>query len=213
MNTKTITTFAAASLLLLHTLNSAAQSSATGIILGHEYVDLGLSVMWATCNVGATQPGECGQYFAWGEGQPKDEYTDSNSATYEKTDITFVDAATAQWFSAWRMPTAEECQELITQCTWKWTTLKGQSGYMVKSKVNGKTIFLPSAGYRDGIEVYELSDMGFYWSSTTFADDTEYARYLEFDTAKRRLRGDYRYIGRTVRAVTVKTDTTAANAK
>ena len=48
---------------------------------GHEYVDLGLSVKWATCNVGANAPEEYGDYYAWGETATKSEYTEDNSLT------------------------------------------------------------------------------------------------------------------------------------
>ncbi len=80
---------------------------------GHEYVDLGLSVKWATCNVGATKPEEYGNYYAWGETATKSEYTEDNSLTYGKQmrDISGnaqYDAATANWGGTWRMPTNDE---------------------------------------------------------------------------------------------------------
>ena len=98
-------------------------------IAGHEYVDLGLpsGLKWATCNVGATTPEEYGNYYAWGETKPKTEYTEENSATFgvELLDINSnptYDVARANWGSTWRMPTMTEMDELIDNCTWKWTT-------------------------------------------------------------------------------------------
>ena len=110
---KTIFTIA---LLLTAATTATAQSPATGQILGHDYVDLGLSVVWATCNIGAESPSDYGDYFAWGEAETKSSYTESNRATYNESSYTFLDAASAQWGSAWRMPTMEECKELIYGC-------------------------------------------------------------------------------------------------
>ena len=139
-------------------------------INGHEYVDLGLSVKWATCNVGATQPHEYGDYYAWGETTIKNSYTIDNSKTRGKNmgDISGnpnYDAATANWGSGWRTPTYAEMKELYEKCTWIWTTENGINGYKVTSP-NGNSIFLPAAG-----EIYYQSngcdsDFGYYWTST-----------------------------------------------
>ena len=137
----------------------------------YEYVDLGLpsGLKWATHNIGATTPEEYGDYFAWGEVLPKYEYTESNSLTYGKQmdDIsgTEYDAATINWGGEWRMPTDAEMQDLKDNCTWTWTTQKGVYGYKVTSKTNGNSIFLPAAGYRNGISLYD-ADRGEYWSSS-----------------------------------------------
>ena len=77
---------------------------------GHEYVDLGLSVKWATCNVGASSPEDTGYDFAWGETKPKATYTESNSVTYGNSSIGNIagdaryDAARANWGGSWRLP-------------------------------------------------------------------------------------------------------------
>ena len=128
---------------------------------GHGYVDLGLSVKWATCNVGATSPEDYGDYFAWGETETKSEYTEENSATYGLSISQLesqgyidgagnlnpqYDAAAANWGGDWRMPTVAEMWELINNCTWTWTTQNGVSGYNVEGP-NGNSIFLPAAGY------------------------------------------------------------------
>ena len=157
----------------------------------HEYVDLGLSVKWATCNVGASKPEEYGDYFAWGETQPKDYYewstykwcngsydtqtkycTDSDYGTVDnKTTLDLSDdAARANWGGSWRMPTTEEQQELIKNCTWTWTTQNGVNGYKVTSKKNGNSIFLPAAGYRSSSGLHIAGSGGFYWSSSLYTD-------------------------------------------
>lgn len=128
---------------------------------GHEYVDLGLSVKWATMNVGASKPEDYGDYFAWGETEPKDYYDLSTYKWYNSLDSTLTkycivsldtrlelndDAAYINWGGAWRMPTYDELIELCNECTWEETTLNGVKGYKVISKSNNNSIFLPAAG-------------------------------------------------------------------
>ena len=158
----------------------------------YEYVDLGLSVKWATCNVGANKPEEYGDYFAWGETEPKSTYngstykwcngdydnltkycTDSDYGTVDnKTTLDLSDdAARANWGGSWRMPTKEEQQELINNCTWTWTTQNGVNGYKVTSDKNGKSIFLPAAGYRYDSSLYYAGSIGYYWSSSLDTGD------------------------------------------
>ena len=149
-------------------------------------VDLGLSVKWACCNVGATSPEEYGDHFAWGETSPNSTYTYKNCKTYGKNigDISgnpAYDAATANWGDDWRMPTYDECQELVDKCPWQWTTQNGVKGCKVTSKKNGNSIFLPATGLRAGELLYEASD-GEYWTDTTDPYDTtnQYACCLYF---------------------------------
>ena len=154
---------------------------------GHEYVDLGLSVMWATCNVGAYYPEDYGHYFAWGEIEPKNEYTWENykygssptdilkyndiSTKYGAVDYNSVldlwdDAAYMNWGGDWRMPTREEVEELIACTTWKWITKNGVRGCLVTSKLNGNSIFFPATGYYQGTEFLgEKINVGI-WTST-----------------------------------------------
>ena len=194
---------------------------------GHEYVDLGLpsGLKWATCNVGATAPEEYGDYFAWGEVEPKDYYDWStykycagshktmtkycSDSYYGKdgfTDSKTVldpedDAATANWGGAWRMPTKEEQDELRNNCTWAWTTQNGVNGYKVTGP-NGNSIFLPAAGYVDEGSLYNAGSDGLYWSSSLYTVIPDHAYYVNFDS-------DYvgwgndgsRYYGLTVRPV------------
>lgn len=131
----------------------------TGTVQGHDYVDLGLSVKWATCNVGAEQPEQYGNYFCWGR-------TDSSQdlpaiASYVPDDIsgTSYDAATKLWGSLWSTPTKAQVEELISNCTFE--TVADGLNRMVKvtSNINGQSILLPLAGYRRGF--YERADTKF----------------------------------------------------
>ena len=162
-------------------------------INNHEYVDLGLpsGLKWATCNVGATTPEEYGDYFAWGEVEPKTTYNfdtykyydGSNFTKYTGSDKTVLDpeddAATANWGGAWRMPTIEEQDELRNNCTWTWTTQNGVDGYKVTGP-NGNSIFLPAAGYVDGGTFIYAGSSGFYWSSSLYSRDPYYAYRVHF---------------------------------
>ena len=171
---------------------------------GHEYVDLGLSVKWATCNVGASKPEEYGDYFAWGETQPKNTYswstykwcngssdtqtkyctkssygTVDNKTTLEAAD----DAARANWGGSWRMPTDAELTELREQCTWTWTTQNGVYGYKVTSKKSGytnKSIFLPAAGDRYDRSHGDAGYIGYYWSSSLYTGSPRSAWSVDF---------------------------------
>ena len=191
---------------------------------GHEYVDLGLSVKWATCNVGATTPEEYGDYFAWGEVEPKEYYdwstykygTDYDQLTkyctqssYGKdgfTDNKTVldpedDVATANWGSAWRMPTKAEQDELRNNCTWTWTTQNGVNGYKVIGP-NGNSIFLPAAGYMSAGALYDAGSYGYYWSSSLLTGSPNDAYYVYFYSGS--VDWDYYYgrsYGQSVRPV------------
>ncbi|MBR4301468.1 MAG: hypothetical protein IKT84_06075 [Bacteroidales bacterium] len=139
-------------------------------INGHEYVDLGLSVKWATCNVGANAPHEYGNYYAWGETETKNSYNKSNSLTYRKVRENISgdasrDASRANWGTCWRMPTKEEMLELINGCNWTWTTQNGTRGYKVIGR-NGNSIFLPAAGGYDATTLGSRDKRCFYWTST-----------------------------------------------
>ena len=184
---------------------------------GHEYVDLGLSVKWATCNVGATSPEDYGHYFAWGETSTNSDYSSSNSATYglrnselqsqgyidsEGKLTAQYDAATANWGGDWRMPTFSEQAELLYNCTWTWTTQNGVNGYNVKGP-NGNSIFLPAAGARSGSSLNDAGSHGNVWSSAPY--DGTYdsgAYYLYFDSDGQGMYGSFlRGNGQSVRPV------------
>ena len=173
-----------------------------------EKVDLGLSVYWADCNVGANSPEEYGDYFAWGETMPKDTYTEDNCKIGKKyiryiLSLTEYDTARANWGGNWRMPTEMEFNELIDKCAWQWTEQGGKKGYKVISNKNGNSIFLPASGYRNGTLFYEVGYCGNYWSSSACASSSLCACCLEFESNE-----DYycvdclgRYYGLCVRPV------------
>ena len=197
-----------------------------GTLNGHEWVDLGLpsGLKWATCNVGASQPEEYGDYFAWGEVEPKDYYdwstykwcngsydtqtkycNDSyygyNGFTDNKTTLELSDdAANYNWGGAWRMPTFEEQEELRNNCSWEWTTQNGVYGRKVTGP-NGNSIFLPAAGFRSDSSLYGAGSYGYYWSSSlsTNYPNGAYGLYFYSDDVGW---GNYnRYVGFTVRPV------------
>lgn len=177
----------------------------------YEYVDLGLpsGVKWAAYNVGAGAPHEYGDYYAWGEIETKTSYTEKNCSTYGKTmsDIrgnAQYDVARAKWGGTWRLPTKAECEELIDEenCTWEWTTQSGVNGCKVTSKVNGNSIFLPAAGYRNGTSINDTESRGNYWSSTPRESNTNDAYYLGFYSKGYLASLNSRYCGFCVRPVT-----------
>lgn len=154
-------------------------------------IDLGLSIKWGSFNLGASKPEEYGEYFAWGETKAKDSYTWETYTLSNGTKSTLTkynskkssgtvdnkvileandDAAHVLLGGTWRMPSVEELQELITQCSWEWTSKNGTAGYLVKSKVNGNSIFLPAAGNYDGASLYNAGSRCLYWTSSLFDD-------------------------------------------
>ena len=184
--------------------SSAPRIVATGSIAGHDYVDLGLSVKWATCNVGATSPSGYGNYYAWGETSPKSEYTEGNSVTYKKNmgDIagdSRYDAARANWGGSWRLPTDTEMGELISKCKTQWITYDGHKGYLITGP-NGKSIFLPAAGWRIGPISNYVGKIGSYWSSLPNRDGYV-AVHMLFTGSKINNEFHSRDYGRSVRPV------------
>lgn len=136
-----------------------------------DYVDLGLSVKWASCNLGASTPAGKGGYYAWGETSTKTEYSEKNYAYYKEgsgyTDIgeniagTQYDAATVNLGKDWRMPTKDEVKELCDKCTFTYGEVDGVKGYYATGK-NGNSIFLPCYGYKSGRWDYD-EDQGYFW--------------------------------------------------
>lgn len=181
-------------------------------------VDLGLSVKWACCNVGATRPEDYGNYYAWGETSPKTSYTEDNYqhwVDYDgdgswdmgeftlNTDIsgTQYDAARANWGGSWRLPTESEFQELIDNCTCTWTKRNGVNGCEVKSKKNGNSIFLPAAGFWYN-SPNDQGSLGDYWSSTPYETcDACGACGLYFDSDVHGPNWNVREFGQSVRPV------------
>ncbi len=204
----------------------------SGVIDGREYVDLGLpsGTLWATCNVGAESPEEYGDYFAWGETDPKYKYSWStykwsngsydtmtkyckqsdygyNGFTDGKTELDPEDdAAAVNWGSNWRIPSLEQIEELINSeyTTTEWTQLNGVNGRRITSHSNGNSIFLPAAGYRDDTSLSNAGSKGYYWSRLLDASESYYACYLYFYSDYIDWNYSYsRYYGRSVRPVRV----------
>ena len=174
-------------------------------ISGHEYVDLGLNVKWATCNIGAKAPHEYGDYYAWGETTTKSSYIDYNSKTYGKNfeDISGDqnhDAARANWGKTWRIPTKAEMEELESKCTWTWTSQSGTNGYKVTGP-NGNSIFLPAAGFRNGNLKHKVGDNGFYSTSSLHYCNKDGAYTLIFKNNGYSVYWYLRHVGLTIRPV------------
>lgn len=146
---------------------------------GYECVDLGLSVMWATHNVGAATDLDKGDYFAWGEIFTKSSYTQDNSRTFGQNDISgnaIYDVATSKWGKGWRMPTIADFADLRNKCKWEWMSQDGHKGYKIIGP-NGNSIFLPAGGSMNDTSNNDVGDEGFYWSS---ACDEQFSMALRF---------------------------------
>ena len=170
----------------------------------HEFVDLGLSVKWATCNVGASKPEEFGDYYAWGETEPKSNYNwttykwcngSESTMTKYNTDSSYGivdnntdldpedDAAHIHWGGTWRMPTMTEIQELLDNCSIVRTQENGVNGRRFTSRITGytdKSIFLPAAGVYSGSSLLNPNYGGYYLSSSLNPDHPDYAFYIDY---------------------------------
>ena len=182
---------------------------------GYEYVDLGLpsGLKWATCNIGASSPEEYGLYFAWGEttGYTGEQVTSgvrafdqaSYTASAISTDLTLEqDAAHINLGGNWRMPTKDECQELIDNCNAVWTddyNGTGIKGRIFTSKVNGKSVFFPAAGACGNSSVDYVGTFSYYWSASRLSSFN--AWYLRFDSWTQRVDDYGRCYGLSVRGV------------
>ena len=179
---------------------------------GYEYVNLGLpsGLKWATCNVGATSPEQAGLYFAWGEttGYTAEQVTSGvrafNSASYTASaisaDLTLEqDAAHVNLGGNWRMPTKAEYQELLDNCNVVWTddyNGTGVAGMMFTSKINGKLVFFPAAGYCKNSSVYNVGYTGNCWSATRYGG----SKFI-FESNNQEISGGSGYYGSSVRGV------------
>lgn len=199
----------------------------------HEFVDLGLpsGIKWATCNVGAGMPWEYGGYYAWGETEEKEVYNwDTykfcinepplfvigdmtitkycNDSYFGSIDGKYSldsedDVAHIKWGGGWRMPTSGEQDELLDECSWKWTTLNGTNGYEITGP-NGNSIFLPASGLYVGNKIEGKGVNGRYWSSGLAAHSCDCAYQLDFNEEEREWFYGYygaRFSGQTVRPV------------
>ena len=187
----------------------------------------GKNIKWASFNIGASSPEEYGLHYAWGETEPKDNYSWSTykwcngsystltkyntSSSYgtvvdNKTVLDPADdVASVKLGGKWRMPTYAEWTELQTKCTWTWTT--NYNGTGVKGRIvtatNGNSIFLPAAGRRYGTDLGSAGSDGDYWSSSLYTGDPRSAWYVYFYSGNvNRFYYEYRCYGRSVRPVT-----------
>lgn len=198
----------------------------------HSYVDLGLpsGTLWATCNLGANKPEQAGDYFAWGETEPKDvydwntykyatvtidgeldslsRYTLGNKYSGEIDSLSVLlpedDAATVNWGSEWCMPTYDQMDELMKNCEYKFTEVNGVTGAKFTAK-NGNSIFFPAAGRYNGSKRVLLGENGFFWVSSLSVKNDNSGNDLYFN--KKEQPGWYynsRYFGMPIRAVRVK---------
>ena len=197
-----------------------------------EYVDLGLpsGTLWATKNIGATTPEDYGDYFAWGETEPKDSYLwetykwgyiDSygqwflskynmstiSGAVDNITELELADdAAYVIYGASWRMPTWEQACELVEYCNWTWTSKNGVSGQLGTGP-NGNTLFLPAAGNVYGNCFYSPGNQGWsgeYLTTALTLDDSYCCGYLLISTLGTSINYNCsRFIGHSIRAVRV----------
>ena len=199
----------------------AKNGSVVGVKNGYTWVDLGLSVKWATCNVGATTSIEGGDLFAWGEVTPKEHYywdtyiyrdsigltkycENDTLRTLEEND----DAASFNWGGGWRMPTYSEMQELINSCSWKYDTITVNGvrsyGYTITGQ-NGNSIYLPQAGlsmYEENYGDRFFSQACTYWSSSLFPNSYDsYWFAYRFESGKNIYLDNGRAAGRSIRPV------------
>lgn len=164
----------------------------------HKYVDLGLSVKWATCNVGASSMTDFGIYVAWGETNPNIEYTLYSYSMYDGSIGNCIkyndsdnlvnlqpedDVATVKWGEPWRIPTKEEWLELQEKCQWNWEEMDGVYGYKITAQ-NGNWIFLPAANNRSRFSDHMGIPEGFYWSSTVNEEYKRRACCFEFQMVR-----------------------------
>ncbi len=208
--------------------NSKVGGQGSGCAQAAEWVDLGLpsGLLWAKCNLGATKPEEYGDYYAWGETDTKEVYfwetyryctavdeegwiktlskyntrseygTPDHLTTLQPSD----DVATQKLGNGARMPTETEWRELIANTTSEWTTENGVYGRRLTAS-NGKSLFFPAAGYRDGSELHLAGKRGVYRSSSLYAGDPSYAWDFDFGSDYQHAGSGLRRCGFSVRAV------------
>ncbi len=189
----------------------------------YETVDLGLpsGTLWAACNVGAESPEENGDYFAWGETEPKEDYSSSTYFDKDGEDGDYIkykldileelqpedDAATVNWGEDWQIPSNEQIRELENSdyTTWEWAQMNGADGIKIVSKLNGESLFLPAAGYRYGRAPSSGTNVN-SWSRmlapfSIFYKESSNAMTLWFYKEDAALAPEFRSYGLTVRPV------------
>lgn len=181
-----------------------------------EAVDLGLSVKWASCNVGADSPEDSGSYYAWGEIEEKSDYCWGNYEYYlgdldgdmrvECVDLgsdisgTLYDVAHVKWCDGWRIPSKLEIEELFNRCKWEWSLVNGIYGQKVIGP-NGNSIFLPAAGYRDEDGLKSYGSFCYYWSSSRDEISVGSAYYFYYGRTQSNIVATDRKCGQAIRPV------------
>lgn len=209
-------------------MSAVSESLEKGMSLGTVNLGLPSGTLWADRNVGADFPEDYGDYFAWGETSTKRRcaqgfstynwstykwcqgsstsmtkyYTKSSYGTVDNKTVLDLedDAAYVNMGAEWRMPTYDELNELVNECTWTWTTQNGTKGHKVTGP-NGNSIFLPAAGFRYDSILYLEGDYGYYWSASLYESRPYGAWGLSFSSGNHVMYCNDRFIGHTVRAV------------
>ena len=160
-------------------------SSADGTISGHGYVDLGLSVKWATCNLGTSADYGDGNLY---EGVASDKDLSESLQCwnrYTSMQGTIFDYARKEWGTKWMLPTRNQLKELLDNCNLSYITYKGNKGFKATSKKNGKSIFLAAAGYGDYNRSKKKWEYDFkgthvaYWTADIHVGSDNYCKYFE----------------------------------
>lgn len=175
-------------------------------------------IYWSSVNYGAEKPGEFGAYLSWGEIIPKSNYTWD---TYMVPVVTWCgtdkdplanaalisgeedyDVVAARWGDGWRMPTVDEILTLASKTTWTWTASdEGTYGYKVENPSNGRSIFIPVAGYYDDDILAHPGAKGRYWTANPAAENAYAATSFDFDSEESTFDEHSRYLGFTIRPV------------
>ena len=162
--------FVAVALSLSACTNEGVEAPKDGVRNGQEYVDLGLSVVWAKTNIGATALDVSGDYYNWGgtSTQPTYDMAHCHTLDLQLTNITGnskYDVVTKTLENGWRLPTVVEFNELIRCCRWEWTTENGVNGYRATGP-NGNSIFFPCGGMVSFTTLQNFNEMGCYWTGS-----------------------------------------------
>ena len=190
-----------------------------------EIIDLGLSVKWASLNIGAAKPEDVGEYFAWGETETKEDYSWSSYKWADGAGNKLIkycskyhpenwagpgepdgkgqldaedDVAYVRLGGNWRIPSANEYNELQTECVWEWVCLNGNSGYFITSNTTDGFIFLPAAGLMDGTSLTLNGTKGYYWANS---GNSAYALHMTFYEGFKSCPGLARFCGASIRPV------------
>lgn len=169
-------------------------------------IDLGLSVKWSNCNLGASCSEELGNHYAWGEVIPKNIYKLDTYKYYNKTKHTIIYTNNITTIDdKWRLPSVQEWSELFKNCIHKYTESYNNTnvkGIIYTSKINNNSIFFPFAGYFYRYEI-TLKHVGQYWTNNIFSGaahtiyDVYLYKYKEF------INRDHCYWGKSIRPVLI----------